>query len=132
MERDVEMPGTWERLCVGLGALAGLGAVAMAAAASHALTARLGAGELAGVRSAVQMQGWHALALIFCGLWIPRGGILALAAAGCFAAGLVLFCAGVYGPALLGLHLPMIAPLGGTILMLGWALLTASALIRRR
>ncbi len=29
------------------------------------------------VRNAVQMHGWHALALLACGLWAPRGGWLA-------------------------------------------------------
>jgi len=78
------------------------------------------------------MQGWHALALVFCGLWAARGGALAHAAAGCFAAGLVLFCAGVYASALAGLHLHMIAPAGGTLLMLGWGFLAVSALAARR
>ena len=75
------MTTIWERLCVGLGALAGLSAVAMAAAASHALASRLGPTELAALHSAVEMLGWHALALLFCGLWVTRGGILARAAA---------------------------------------------------
>jgi uncharacterized membrane protein YgdD (TMEM256/DUF423 family) len=124
------MTTTWERLCVGLGALAGLTAVAMAAVASHALAPRLNPTELAALHSAVEMQGWHALALLFCALWIARGGILARAAACCFAGGLVLFCTGVYASALTATHLGIVAPLGGTILMLGWALLAASALIR--
>ena len=117
---------------IGLGALVGLATVAIAAGAAHALTARLGTSQLASVRSAVEIQGWHALALLFCGLWTGRGGALAHAAAGCFAAGLLLFCAGVYAAALGGVRLPMMAPLGGTILMLGWALLAASTVFRRR
>ncbi len=128
----MDRPGPLERLWIGLGAFAGLAAVAMAAAASHALTARLGPAELAAVHSAVQMQGWHALALVFCGGWAARGGLLVHAAAACFAFGLILFGAGIYSAALLALRLPMVAPLGGTVLMLGWALLAAAALIRRQ
>ena len=128
MERNGESGRVW----VGFGALAGLGTVAMAAAANHALTGRLDPGALASVRSAVEIQGWHALALLFVGLWIPRGGLAAHAAGACFAAGLILFCAGVYANALGGIRLPLVAPAGGTILMLGWALLAASTLFRRR
>ena len=44
-----------------------------------------------------------------------------------FIAGTVLFCGAIYALALGGLHLAMLAPIGGTLLMLGWALLAASA-----
>lgn len=121
-----------ERIWIGLGALAGLAAVAMSAAAAHALAARLDPEALAALRSAVQMQGWHALALVFCGLWAPRAGALAHAAAGCFAAGLLLFCTGVYAFAFAGLHLRMVAPAGGTLLMLGWGFLAVSAFTATR
>ena len=73
------------------------------------------------------MQGWHALALLACGLWVPRGGRLADCAAAAFAAGIVLFCGGVYAVGLLGVRLPMMAPMGGTLLMVGWLLLGVSA-----
>ena len=80
------------------------------------------------VRSAVQMQGWHALALLGIGLWAPRGGRLADAARRrLFALGLLLFCGAVYSPALGGVQpRPSSAPVGGTLLMLGWLLLAAS------
>ena len=45
-----------------------------------------------------------------------------------FVVGLVLFCGAVYALALGGLRLPMLAPVGGSLLMLGWLLLAASAL----
>lgn len=51
------------------------------------------------LRNHNEMQGWHALALLFCGMWAPRGGKRADAP----------------------------APIGGTLLMLGWALLLLSA-----
>jgi uncharacterized membrane protein YgdD (TMEM256/DUF423 family) len=121
------------RLWIGLGAVAGLLAVAMAALAAHGLEA-IGPARLTMLRNANEMQGWHALALLFCGLWAPRGGRLADAAGAAFTLGLLLFCGAVdtlaltgTSPALNGLSLGMLAPIGGTLLMLGWVLLLASA-----
>ncbi len=115
-----------ERWWIGLGALAGLLAVAMAALAAHGLEA-IGPVRLGMARNALQMQGWHALALVACGLWAPRGGRLVDWAGAAFAAGLLLFCGGVYALALAGWPLGMLAPVGGTLLMVGWVLLGASA-----
>lgn len=115
-----------QRLWIGLGALAGLLAVGMAALAAHGLEA-IGPVRLEMARDALQMQGWHALALLACGLWAPRGGRFADWAGGAFAAGLALFCTGIYGLALGGWPLGMLAPVGGTLLMVGWVLLGMSA-----
>ena len=84
------------------------------------------------VRSAIEMQGWHALALLACGLWAPRGGRLADWAGAAFAAGIVLFCGAVYVLGLAGMHLGIIAPMGGTLLMVGWLLFGLSALVTTR
>ncbi len=118
------------RVWIGFGAFTGLGAVAMAAAAAHALPERLDAASMQMVRSALQMQGWHALALVFTGLSASRGGITALLAGAAFATGVLLFCGAVYALALFGVHLPGMAPAGGTLLMLGWLLLGLSAFHR--
>ena len=75
-----------QRTWIALGALAGLTAVAMAAVAAHGLGG-LDPAAVAMVRSGIEMQGWHALALLACGLWAPRGGRLADAAGAAFAAG---------------------------------------------
>ena len=116
------------RIWIAFGAFAGLTAVAMAAAAAHGLPERLDAAALQMVRNAVQMQGWHALALVLCGVWAVRGGPPLVAwAGGAFAAGLLLFCGSVYLLALGGIRLPAIAPAGGTLLMIGWALLGLAA-----
>jgi uncharacterized membrane protein YgdD (TMEM256/DUF423 family) len=98
----------------------------MAAVAAHGLdpAARTMVGQ------AVQMQGWHALALLFCGVWADRGGRLVNAAGAAFVIGLLAFCGGVYSIALYGVRLPSVAPAGGMLLMLGWLLLFASALRR--
>ena len=117
-----------QKLWIVLGSVAGVTAVAGAAGAAHALPARLDAARLAMVQSAVQMQGWHALALVLTGVWAVRGGWLADAAGAAFAVGLLLFCGGVYAIALGGVRLGPAAPVGGTLLMLGWVLLGLSAL----
>jgi uncharacterized membrane protein YgdD (TMEM256/DUF423 family) len=112
------------RLWIGVGALAGLLAVAMAAVAAHAV-ADDAAREI--VRGGVQMQGWHALALFGTGLWAPRGGRFSHAAGVAFALGTVAFCGAVYALAFGGIHAGPLAPVGGSLLMLGWALLGLSA-----
>ncbi len=113
---------------VALGGLAGLLAVAAAAGAAHL---PLDAGQLRAVASAVQMQGWHALALLACGIWGAQGGRLTHAAGAAFAVGMLLFCGTIYATAVGGPHLGALAPVGGSLLMLGWALLGLSALRRR-
>jgi uncharacterized membrane protein YgdD (TMEM256/DUF423 family) len=117
-----EMQKVW----IALGALAGLTAVAMAALAAHGLE-WLEPARLQMVRNAVEMHGWHALALLASGLWAPRGGRLVDWAATAFAAGLLVFCGAVYALALGDLHVAVLAPVGGLLLMLGWVLLGASA-----
>ncbi len=113
-----------------MGALAGVTAVAMAAAAAHALTG-LSPAMLRATESGVQMQGWHALALVACGIWAERRpGLLIHAAGAAFALGLILFCGAVYALTLAGVATGPVAPVGGTLLMLGWLLLGASALRR--
>ncbi len=117
-----------QRLWMGIGALAGLSAVAMAALAAHGLD-RLDPPSLQMVRNALEMHGWHTLVLLACGLWAPRGGRLADAAGAAFTFGLVLFCGAVYAHALKGLRLPLFAPIGGTLLLTGWILLFVSILL---
>ncbi len=119
-----------QRLWLALGSLSGLIAVAMAAFAAHGL-ATLPPAAPQMVRSAVEMQAWHALALLACGLWAPRGGWLADAAGAAFAVGTVCFAGALYALVLVGWHVPMLAPTGGTLLMLGWVLLGLSVLRAR-
>ena len=118
-----------ERVWIALGAVAGLTAVGMAAAAAHGLPERLDPASLQMVRNAVQMHLSHAIVLVVCGIWMlwdaPR---LVGWAAAAFALGLMLFCGAVYALALGGVRLPAVAPTGGLLLMLGWALLGIAAL----
>ena len=119
-----------QRTWIALGALAGLTAVAMAAVIAHG-PGGLDPATLATVRSGIEMHGWHALALLACGLWAPRGGRLADAAGAAFAVGIVLFCGTIYAVELLGMRLGLMAPVGGTMLMAAWLLLALSAVVTR-
>lgn len=119
-----------ERLWIGLGALAGLASVGMAALAAHGLDA-IGPTRLQMVRNALQIGGWHALVLIFCGLWAGRGGRIVDWAAAAFGLGTVLFCGAVYALAIGQVPLGIVAPFGGMLLMAGWVLLFVAAVVRR-
>ena len=62
------------RLWLFLGAIAGLGAVALSAWARHGAPARLDAHALGVLDNGITMQGWHALALVGTALWADRQG----------------------------------------------------------
>jgi uncharacterized membrane protein YgdD (TMEM256/DUF423 family) len=117
------------------GALNMLFALIVAAAVGHRLE-----GEFVPVirnifDTAREMHFVHALALIAVGIVSAQFGrklLLDLAGAA-FLAGIVFFCGGIYaafGPNAAGVK-PLI-PLGGTSLMLGWALFAAAALFLKR
>ena len=96
--------------------LAGLDPAALAMVRSgdrHAGLARAGAAGLRAV-GAARAAGWRT------------------AAGAAFAVGIVLFCGGVYAVGLGGVRLGMVAPTGGTLLMLGWLLLGMSAVVTVR
>jgi uncharacterized membrane protein YgdD (TMEM256/DUF423 family) len=107
--------------------------VGMAAYAAHGL-AGAPPNVLAGVNSAVQMQGYHALALVFTGLWARRGGLLSNLAGLAFTLGIVFFCGTLYQPIAPAwartIHITFLAPTGGMLLIAGWLLLALSALRR--
>lgn len=119
------------RVWIALGGLLGAGAVGLAAAAAHAM-AGLSAAAFRIVESGVQIQGWHALALVACGIWSQRSGGLAHWAGAALSLGTLLFCGAVYSIGLAGVSLALVAPTGGLLLILGWLLLAASALQRDR
>ncbi len=117
------------RIWIALGAVIGALAVGMAAYAAHAPIDPARARSLA---SAVQMQGWHALALVAVGLFgltlAPGSGLLVHAAAALLTVGVLLFCGAVYAPLFGGPALGMVAPTGGTLLMIGWLVFAVAAL----
>ncbi len=138
---DITLPATPARtgarpflVC---GALLGLLTVAMGALAAHLPDRVLAGGGREMLRSGVQMQGWHAMALLATGLLAerrPRDLVLRLAGAA-FLLGIVCFCAGVYALAFAGgsgwaQAAGHAAPFGGSVLMLGWLLLAVACLRR--
>ena len=130
-------PGrTGGRLFLVCGALLGLSTVAMGAVAAHLPDRLLAEGGRALLRSAVQMQGWHAAALLATGLLAERrdGWLLRLAGAA-FLLGILCFCAGLYALAFNGgssaaQAIGHAAPFGGSVLMAGWLLLALACLRR--
>lgn len=119
------------RWLVALGAADGLLSVVAAAAAAHLAAGRLDAAGMRAIDAAVQLQGWHALAIVACGLWMPRGGALARWAGLAFLLGSALFCTAAWINGTTGALLGPIAPTGGLLLMLGWLLLALSAIRAR-
>jgi uncharacterized membrane protein YgdD (TMEM256/DUF423 family) len=116
------MPRIW----MALGALFGLVSVAMAAYASHGLPPERAA--LAG--TGASLGAWHGLALIGAGLLAERRrGLLVHLAAALFAIGTLAFCGGVFLRALTDHSIGLVTPLGGTLLMVGWGVLAAAALV---
>jgi uncharacterized membrane protein YgdD (TMEM256/DUF423 family) len=121
-----------ERLLIGVSALAGGSAVALAAARAHLFAPRLGPAELAMLDSALAIQAMHALALLAVALLLERWTGAAVRLAGlAFAAGTPLFCGAVLLRALAGVSLGPVAPVGGTALIAGWLALLAAAATRR-
>ena len=110
------------------GSLLGATAVAAAAYAAHA---PIDPARQRAVASAIQMQGWHALALLACGLLGTQGGWAVQAAGTLFLLGTILFAGAVWVPQFGGPTLGMTAPTGGIMLILGWLALAVAALARQ-
>ena len=85
-------------------------------------------------RTAVRYHMWHALALFGAGLLMQtRPSRLLSTAAWCFVGGIVFFSGALYvlvicGPKFGGITWGMIAPIGGTLQLVGWALLAIAVL----
>jgi len=120
------------RRCIVSGAILGGVAVAAGAFGAHGLAATLAAaGQAANWETAFRYGLVHALALVATGLvaGLPTaapGRRLLDAAAWCFAVGTVVFSGCLAALALTGVRpLGAIVPIGGTLLIVGWALLAA-------
>jgi uncharacterized membrane protein YgdD (TMEM256/DUF423 family) len=115
-------------LAIAFAAVNGAAAVAVGAAAAHVAGAVPNAREL--LRTGSDYQLWHALALLATALLMGRmqgwPARLAGAAAAAFALGMLLFSLSLYWAALGGRA--VLAPFGGTLLILGWLALAASGL----
>ncbi|CZT35892.1 DUF423 domain-containing protein [Rhizobium sp. 9140] len=105
--------------------LLGLSGVALAAAASHGTDARL-------LGSASAMCLAHAPALLALAGLLPRLR-LGAAAGSAMALGTAIFAGDLVLRHVAGHGLfPMSAPLGGMLMMLGWALIALSAILPKR
>ena len=113
------------------GAVLGFIGVASGAFGAHAVRGRISAERLENWKTAADYQLWHALAAIVAGLAAARWESGAAAAAGwCFVAGTVIFSGSLYALALTDRRqLGAVTPIGGVLLLVGWALLIVAGLI---
>jgi uncharacterized membrane protein YgdD (TMEM256/DUF423 family) len=121
---------------IAIGALLGALAVALGAFGAHGLRARVTPELLEVYETAVRYHFYHALALVFAGLWAERVGATVvppglIPAAICFVLGIAVFSGSLYLLVLTGMRwLGAITPLGGLALIAGWLLLVRAALSR--
>lgn len=120
------------RACAFFGAATGAVATAMGAVGSHWVAAHASEHFATAFQTATGFALWHALAMTVLAFAIqarPQPRLLRVAAL-CWMAGVVLFCGSLW---LRGLgidpRIVTIAPLGGSLLIVGWVL-TAAAVLR--
>jgi len=114
--------------------VSGAVAVAIGAWSAHGAEAVLNAQALGWVKTAVQYQVWHTLALVgtYVLMALKPGRFLPLAA-GAYAGGIVLFSGGLYLLALSGVRAFAFAiPIGGMALLAGWLFIAIYALMLDR
>lgn len=111
--------------------LSGMTAVAMGAFAAHGLKATLNSEHLALIQTAAQYQLWHTLALGLSAVW-PQGSRSLRLASWSFALGILLFSGSLYLLGLTDWPLGIVTPLGGCLLLLGWAALAFHGFCRSR
>ncbi len=116
-----------ERMALGGAGVFGATGVALAAYAAHA--GGLDAAHAAILQRGIEMQMWHALALLGASRLAGRAATVAVWG---FLAGTVLFCAGVDTFAFGVDAIVRVAPFGGSLLILSWILLAACVLGRGR
>ena len=118
------------RALLAAGAALGLVGVAAGAFGAHAIRDRVTPERLANWQTAADYQLWHALAAIVAGFAATRWASGSAAAAGwCFAGGVVVFSGSLYALALTDRRkLGAITPVGGVVLLAGWALLLIAAI----
>lgn len=105
--------------------------VILGAFGAHALKARVTAEQLAWWQTGVQYHAWHALGLLGIGLLLLAQPALAPArtAGWLLQAGIVIFAGTLYAMTLGGPRwLGAITPVGGTLMIAGWAVLAWATL----
>ena len=115
---------------ISVGAIGGLLSVALGAFGAHGLKGRIDVGLLANWQTAADYLGLHSIAILACGLVLlqrPEASLVNLAA-WALLIGVCLFSGSLFAMTLTGIRqLGMITPIGGTALILGWALLAIGA-----
>jgi uncharacterized membrane protein YgdD (TMEM256/DUF423 family) len=113
------------------GAILGFLGVAIGAFAAHALKPTLEAnGRTATFELAVRYQFYHALALLFLGLWLRSHLSLLLAwTAWLWLGGVILFSGSLYALCITNIKgFAMATPVGGLLMLGGWACLVVEAI----
>lgn len=118
------------RLTLIIAALNGALGVGLGAFAAHGLKATATPEAIALVTTASLYQMIHAAAAIGVLRLVDKGRVWAVAPF-CMAAGALLFGGALYGIALADLRLGMVAPIGGTLMLIGWVWLLVAAVFRR-
>lgn len=115
---------------LGIGAILGFVAVAFGAFGAHALRSRLSPEMLTIWKTANEYHFYHALALVLVGICAKQMKLPGLdVAAGCFLGGVLVFSGSLYLLALTETRwLGAITPIGGLLLLAGWAWFAWSAL----
>lgn len=84
-------------------------------------------------KTATQILLWHAFPLfIIPFLRSHLSSAVLIFTGSCFMAGVIIFCGAVYYTAFTGVHPGPIAPVGGTLLMVGWLGLAFAALTLKK
>ena len=119
------MRGVTARVAVAGAGVLGATGVALAAYAAHA--SGLDARHAAILQRGIEMQLWHALALLGAS---RLAGVCAAIAVWGLLAGTILFCAAVDTFAFGAGAIVRLAPAGGTLLILSWLMLCGAAVRR--
>lgn len=110
--------------------ISGLLAVLLGAFGAHGLKGKLSADMLGVYETAVQYHFWHTLALFGVAILIQQGlqGAAVKASAYLFLVGMLIFSGSLYVLAISGIKwLGAITPIGGLLLIAGWASLAVAA-----
>ena len=111
-------------------AMSGLFYVAFGAFGAHVLSESLGSAEMAWIKTGLEYQGFHTLAIVgMAAVMLRRTNIWFYWSSALLALGTVLFSGSLYCLALSHLHMwVFVTPLGGTCFLAGWILMLIGAL----
>jgi uncharacterized membrane protein YgdD (TMEM256/DUF423 family) len=111
-----------------IGAILGFLGVALGAFGAHALRDKLSPNLLQVWHTAVLYHLLHAVALFALGLYVRSSGADMRVGGGLLLAGVLVFSGSLYALALTGIKpLGAITPIGGVLLLAGWAWLAVKA-----